>query len=113
MNKHTKGAAWFDTECREAKRESKEKLRKFRKTRKPEDRKDYADSNKSYRRLTRIKKKEFKRNKAALLATNLKNASVFWKELKSLGGEKKSNASDKIDIDVWYDHLKKYTRSHS
>ena len=68
---------------------------------------------KSYRRLTRIKKKEFKRNKAALLSTNLKNASVFWKELKSLGGEKKSNASDKIDIDVWYDHLKKYTRSHS
>ena len=57
MNKHTKGAAWFDTECREAKRESKGKLRKFRKTRKPEDRKDYADSNKSYRRLTRIKKK--------------------------------------------------------
>ena len=89
MNKHTKGAAWFDTECREAKRESKGKLRKFRKTRKPEDRKDYADSNKSYRRLTRIKKKELKRNKAALLATNLKNASVFWKELKSLGGEKK------------------------
>ena len=31
MNKHTKGAAWFDTVCREAKRESKEKLRKFRK----------------------------------------------------------------------------------
>ena len=57
MNKHTKGAAWFDTECREAKRESEEKLRTFRKTRKPEDRKDYADSNKSYRRLTRIKKK--------------------------------------------------------
>ena len=46
MNKHTKGAAWFDTECREAKRESKGKLRKFRKTRKLEDRKDYADSNK-------------------------------------------------------------------
>ena len=106
MNKHTKGAAWFDTECREAKRESKEKLRKFRKTRKPEDRKDYADSNKSYRRLTRIKKKEFKRNKAAFLATNLKNASVFWKELKSLGERKKSNASDKIYINIWYAHFK-------
>ena len=89
MNKHDKGVAWFDTGCWEAKRESKEKLRKFRKTRKPEDRKNYADSNKSCRRLTRIKKKEFKRNKAALLATNLKNGSVFWKELKSLGGEKK------------------------
>ena len=89
MNKHDKGVAWFDTGCREAKRESKEKLRKFRKTRKPGDRKDYADSNKSYRRLTRIKKKEFKRNKAAFLATNPKNASVFCKELKSLEGEKK------------------------
>ena len=71
----------------------KEKVSKncenFGKQEKPEDRKDYADSNKSYRRLTRIKKKKFRRNKASHLATNLKNASVFWKELKSLGGEKK------------------------
>ena len=40
MNKNTKGAAWFDTECREVKRESKEKRQKFRKTRKPENRND-------------------------------------------------------------------------
>ena len=56
MNKNSKGAAWFDTECRKAKSENKEKLRQFQKTRKPEDRKDYADLNKSYRRLTRINK---------------------------------------------------------
>ena len=108
INKNSKGAAWFDTECRKAKRENKEKLRQFQKTRKPDDRKDYADLNKSYRRLTRINKpkKEFKRNKATLLATNLKNASVFWKEPKSLGGERKSNANDRTDINVWYDHFK-------
>ena len=40
-------------------------------------------------RLTRIKKKEFKRNKAATCSTNLINASVFWKDLKSWGREKK------------------------
>ena len=56
--------------------------------------------------MTRVKKQEFKRNKAAFLATNLKNASVFWKELKSLGGEKRSSVSDKIDISEWYDHFK-------
>ena len=56
--------------------------------------------------MTRVKKQEFKRNKAAFLATNLKNASVFWKELKSLGGEKRSSVSDKIDISGWYDHFK-------
>ena len=109
MNKHTKntkGAAWFDTECRDARRKSQEKRRTFRKQENQKTGKIMQDSNKSYRRLTRIKKKEFKRNKAALLATNLKNVSVFWKELKSLRGEKKSNASDKININVWYDHFK-------
>ena len=56
--------------------------------------------------MTRVKKQEFKRNKAAFLATNLKNTSVFWKEPKSLGGEKRSSVSDKIDISEWYDHFK-------
>ena len=56
--------------------------------------------------MTRVKKEEFKRNKAAFLATNLKNASVFWKELKSLGGEKRSSVSDKTDISEWYDYFK-------
>ena len=56
--------------------------------------------------MTRVKKQEFKRNKAAFLATNLKNASVVWKELKSLGGEKGSSVGDKIDISEWYDYFK-------
>ena len=68
-------------------------------------RKEYADSNKRYRRMTRVKKQEFKRNRA-FLATNLKNASVFLKELKNLGGEKRSSVSDKIDISEWHDRFK-------
>ena len=83
MKKHIKGAAWYDDECKKAtkeKKESKEKLKTFRRTREPDHRKEYADSNKWYIRITRVKKQEFKRNKAAFLATNLKNASVFWKE---------------------------------
>ena len=111
MKKHIKGAAWYDDECKKAKKERKEKLRKFRRTREPDQRKEYADSNKRYRRMTRVKEQEFKRNKAALLATNLKNTSVFWKELKSLGGEKRSNVRDKIDINKWYD-LKVYLITH-
>ena len=31
---------------------------------------------------------------------------MFWKELKSLGGEKRSSVSDKLDISEWYDHFK-------
>ena len=91
MKKHIKGAARYDDECMKAKKkkERKEKLRKFRRTRESDHRKEYADSNKRYRRMTRVKKQEFKRNKAAFLATNLKNSSVFWKEMKSWGREKK------------------------
>ena len=31
---------------------------------------------------------------------------MFWTELKSLGGEKRSSVSDKIDISEWYDYFK-------
>ena len=93
--------------ARKQKKESKGKLREFRRTREPDHGKEYADSNKRYRRMTRVKKQEFKRNKAALLATNLKNTSVFWKELKSLEGEKRSSVSDKIDISEWHDRFKR------
>ena len=31
---------------------------------------------------------------------------MFWKELKSLWGEKRRNVSDKIDISEWHDHFK-------
>ena len=31
---------------------------------------------------------------------------MFWTGLKSLGGEKRSSVSDKIDIREWYDHFK-------
>ena len=106
MKNYFKGAAWFDDDCKKAKQESREKLRKVRRTREPDHRKEYADSNKRHRRLTRVKKQVFKRNKAAILATNLKNSSAFWKELKSLGGEKRSNVSDKIDTSERYDHFK-------
>ena len=99
--KRITGAAWYDDERKKAKKESKEKLRTFRRTREPDHRKEHADSNKRYRRMTRVKKHEFKRYKAAFLATNSKNASVFWKELKSLGGEKRRNVSDNIDINGW------------
>ena len=36
----------------------------------------------------------------------MKNASVFWKELKSLGEEKRSDVSTQIDINEWYNHFK-------
>ena len=99
-------AAWFDEECQNARKQTRNKLKKYRQSRDEEDRLQYQTSNKRYRDMIRNKKKEFKRDKAASLASNIKNASMFWKELKSLGGEKKTRTSDKIDMKQWYDHFK-------
>lgn len=99
-------AAWFDPECREAKRESRKKLRNFRKTNNEEDRHEYVQASRHYRRLIRDKKKLYRRNKAESLASNLKNSSSFWKELKSLACEQKSRVSDQISINDWFEHFK-------
>ena len=104
--KNLNKAAWFDDECRNAKRKARNKLKKYRQSRDENVRLEYETANRKYRNLIKNKKKEFKRNRAATLATNINNASVFWKELKSLGGERKTGVSDKIDMKEWYDHFK-------
>ena len=49
-------AAWFESECREAKTESRNKLRIFRRTHGADDRKDYVQASRQYRRMIRGKK---------------------------------------------------------
>ena len=74
--------------ARKQKKEIKETLRKFGRTREPDHRKEYA--NKRYRHMTRVKKQEFKRNKAAFLGHQLqKCVSVLERTEESWGREKK------------------------
>jgi hypothetical protein len=101
-----KSAVWFDVECREAKKKCREKLRLFRQSRDVDNRHEYAQAKKTYRLMIREKKHQFKRSKAASLASNLNNAAVFWKELQSLGSDKSPSISDKIELWEWHDHFK-------
>ena len=36
----------------------------------------------------------------------MNNPSLFWKELRELGGERKTGISDKISVDDWLEHFK-------
>lgn len=99
-------APWFDQECMKAKRESRKKLKQFRLTNSADDRKEYVQVSREYRRMIKDKKKQFRRNKAESLASNVKNASTFWKELKSLGCEQKASISDNISVNDWFEHFK-------
>ena len=85
MEKHIKGAAWCDDECKKAKKESKEKLRTFRRTREPDHRKEYADSNKRYRRMTRGKKQRVQKKQSSISGHQLeKCVSVLERTEESL-----------------------------
>ena len=84
-SKKGKNAEWFDEDCKQAKKESRQKLKTFRSTRNEDDRREYVEARKKYRYLLKSKKLGFRREKATLLAANLKNSSTFWKELKNMG----------------------------
>jgi len=98
-----KGAVWFDSECIAAKKESKRKLRFFRKTKTAED---YLQARKRYKCLLKTKKRQHKRNLSNVLTENLNNSSVFWKELRNIGGGQKSQISTEITKDNWFNHFK-------
>ena len=69
------------------KQKSKQKLRKCRRTRGPDDRKEYVDSN---RRLTRVKKQEFKKKQGSKSGHQLEKCTcIFGENEKSWGREKK------------------------
>ena len=100
-----RNAAWLDKECAESKRTCKKKLKTFRRTRSDSKRRDYVEQRRTYKKLLKKKKKDYGRQTAECLAKNIKN-SLFWSEVKKLGGRKRSQISDKICIDDWYDHFK-------
>jgi hypothetical protein len=102
-----KGAPWFDAECTLAKKTCRTKLNLFRKNRQDDFRKDYVLERKKYKLLIRQKKRQFQKSRAEFLLDNMHDSSVFWKELKNLGGEKKDQIKQDIDVDEWYEHFQK------
>lgn len=102
-----KNAVWYDQECKEAKVNCRKKLKSFRKCMKDATRrKMYVDSRKQYKSIVKQKKQEFRKNTADLLKNSLNNSEVFWKELRKIGGCKKSTLSDVISLEDWYEHFK-------
>ena len=99
VNFGVKDAPWFDSDCREAKRNAKHLLKAIRKETpekngisRDEKRLAYVQARKEYRRL--IKK----------LQTSIKNSKVFWGEIRSSLGKRQSKISEKISSEEWSQH---------
>lgn len=99
-------APWYDAECREAKRECRRKLRRYRRNKVTELLLPYLESKIIYKQLRDLKRRDYRRNKAELLNRNINNPALFWREMRTLGGFKKSVTCDDISLENWYDHFK-------
>lgn len=100
-------AAWFDEECKQAKRKARQLLNKFRNSKLDVDRELYVSARKEYRNLIKKKKTSFKREKARQLTMLRNNGKMFWKEIRQLSGKRKSEVCKDITNDQWLDHFQK------
>ena len=99
-------APWYDLECRKEKKECKKLLRLFRKVRSEQNRKEYVKKRNSYKKMLKMKKSQHKAKIAQSLSENMSDSSLFWKDLKKLGGLSKSRIENDITPGMWYEHFK-------
>lgn len=100
-----KGAPWYDKQCRELKILVNRKLRVFRRSRQTNDREDYIACRNNYKKLIREKRNSFRRNQAAILASDSNNPSTFWSKVRSLISGRKADSSNRIDLLTWQQHF--------
>ena len=97
---------WFDKECRDTKRTCNKCLKKYRKNTSDANRKLYLDKRKQYKTLLKQKKRNYGLETASKLAQNVSNSAKFWKDVKNLGGCRKSTVRNDINIDEWSKHFR-------
>ena len=95
--------SWFDKECRTQKRFARKTLRQYQRTRLPGDRITYINQRKEYKRIQKIKQRNYYASKTNFLVSNINNSKTFWKEVRNICYKKQSNCD--IDIKTWYTHF--------
>ena len=122
---------WFDEECKNAKKECRTLLRELKRYNKHgcsvcyvtkqtsvrngsishlkcfchEKRYSFVECRKSYRKLLKQKKQQFRQQTAENLTKNAKNSKLFWNDLKKLGLRKDSRQSEIITLQEWFQHF--------
>lgn len=102
---------WFDTECREGKREVNRLLSRYSRTRKVEDKLQYLQKRSEYQNMIKEKKKAHRKSVQDSLLENRKNPSMFWSTVKRSRPRERNRAT--INIDVWKDHFENILGQHT
>jgi len=98
-----KRVAWFDGECRDARRETRKALNRYRTTKLSIDKDKYASFRRQYKSLIREKKIMYRNTVSQSLMTSLTNSRDFWNMIKS--ATRKVTPPPEIEIDVWKNYF--------
>lgn len=100
-------SAWFDCECKAAKREMRRLYRKYRNTNDTNnterDRQNYVESRNRYRQLIKEKSEQYKKQKLNDLMDKSKDSKQFWKEVRALS--RKAEQPPSVGPDDWFKHF--------
>ena len=127
-----KGAAWFDSECLEKKKETRAKLNRYRGLHRKamrlsdkdaaeveeaiaeseEAREIFVNARKSYRALLKIKERDFKMKEINTLLSGSENSTDFWKQIRKMGCSKKKRTVNNISMEDWAKHFKHVFQSN-
>ena len=94
---------WFDTECREVKRQVTRALRRYMCTLSEEDKNVYKEKRSQYQQLIKEKKKSYRQAMQDMLTEKRKNGSEFWKTIRNARKRNRNQAN--INIGAWKDHF--------
>jgi len=94
---------WFDTECRQLKRDVSRSLNKYIRSRTTDDRVTYLHKRSQYQTLIKEKKKAYKQSIHESLLQNRNNSNTFWSTIKRARSRVVNRVS--IEINVWKDYF--------
>ena len=109
--KQDKSEPWFDRDCKTIKNSLKKKCKKLRANQKDENlRREIISENKSFKKLVKQKKENYKRGIINDLSLKRKDHKVFWKLLDKLKNRTRDKFMDHIPPQKWNEHFKQILR---
>ena len=94
---------WFDAECHISRRRARRLFRQYKKSLKQEDKIEYFANRKEYKKLVKTKKTNYRHSTSATLCENVKDAKLFWGQIKKL--KSKHIQSCSISKNEWFEHF--------
>jgi hypothetical protein len=103
--KKSKKDDWFDSDCRNARRNVRRALRHFRTTLVKCDRVKYCQLRREYKNLLHRKKKTYNDGLLNKILASVNDPKQFWQEISKMN-RKPVQARNNITVDDWHKHFK-------